>query len=255
MRALAVSLSSALFALWFAVSVYATVETNNDEVNNDEDNKIVKIAAGEWPPFIGQELEEFGFVGKTIEQAFATQGYQVEFHFFPWKRAYKEASEGEFVATAIWMFAQERTEHFYFSEPVAQEEFVFFHRKSDDFSWQRLEDLEGKHLGGGLGYSYGEELDALIEDGHVTIHRVADPTKAFQFLKYRRVELVPEEKHIGLSTLNKLPYETQALISFHPKPFLTNSNYLMFSKAHPDGEKLLRVFNQGLSQLKASSSE
>ena len=209
---------------------------------------VVKIAAGEWPPFIGEELEGFGHVGKIIEEVFSSQGYKVEFHFYPWKRAYKQASEGKYVATAVWMFANERTEHFLYSRPVAQEEFVFFHRKDMPFEWQSLNDLQGMHLGGGLGYSYGADLDAQLNTGKITMTRAEDPGKALQWLKYRRVDLVPEEKHIGLFTLQKMPIETQNLITFNQKPFLINQSYVLFSKAHPDGEKLLRIFNQGLRQ-------
>lgn len=218
------------------------------------DDKIIRIAAGEWPPFIGQQLEGFGHVGRTIEKVFAAQGYQVEFHFFPWKRAYKKASEGEFVATAVWMYAEEREEFFWFSDPVAQEKFVFFHLRDTPFEWTNLEDLKGKLLGGGLGYSYGEELDTLLESGQVEMNRVENPLKAFQLLKYRRVELVPEEKHIGMFSLNKLPIETQSLITFHPKPFLSNDSFLMFSKAHPQAKELMAIFNQGLTKLKASET-
>ncbi len=214
-----------------------------------DDPKVIKIAAGNWPPFIGQDLVDFGSVGQTIQKAFASQGYQVEFHFFPWKRAYKKASEGEFVATAVWMFAQDRTEHFYYSDPVGQEKFVFFHLREDDFDWQDITDIEGKHLGGGLGYSYGSEIDTMIEENTVTINRVDSPNQALQLLKYRRVDLVPEERDIGLFTLQKMPLELQEKVTFHPKPFLTNDSYMMFSKSHPQARKLLEVFNEGLKQV------
>ncbi|MDN3684218.1 hypothetical protein QW180_12265 [Vibrio sinaloensis] len=49
--------------------------------------------------------------------------------------------------------------------------------------------------------------------------RVEDPSKAFQLLKYRRVSLLPEEKHIGLFTLSRLPADMQDLITYDPKPF------------------------------------
>ena len=208
--------------------------------------KVIKIVAGEWPPFIGQKLENFGYVGEKVQRVFASQGYRVEFHFLPWKRAYKKASEGEYVATAVWMYAEERTEHFYFSSAVAQEQFVFFHLKEKAFRWRNLEDVQGEHLGGGLGYSYGKALDTLIKDDKVRITRVEDPNKAFQLLKYRRVTLVPEEKHIGIFTLSRLPTDMQDLITYDPKPFLSNDSYLMFSKAHPDATKMLAIFNQGL---------
>ncbi|MDN3684219.1 hypothetical protein QW180_12270 [Vibrio sinaloensis] len=51
------------------------------------------------------------------------------FIFFLGNALTKKASEGEYVATAVWMYAEERMEHFYYSAPVAQEQFVFFHLK------------------------------------------------------------------------------------------------------------------------------
>ncbi len=221
----------------------------------NEPPKVIKIAAGNWAPFIGEKLENYGYVGQTIQQVFANKGYQVEFHFYPWKRAYKKASEGEYIATAVWMYAEERTEFFMYSDPVAQEQFVFFHLREKPFDWQTLADLEGKLLGGGLGYSYGAELDQLLESQSIKMNRVESPTKAFQLLKYRRVELVPEEKHIGMFSLSKLPIETQQLITYNPKPFLTNDSYLMFSKAHPEAMALMEIFNQGLTELKAAKGE
>lgn len=221
-------------------------------VSSSENLKVIKIVAGEWPPFIGEKLENFGHVGERVQKVFASQGYRVEFHFAPWKRAYKQASEGKYVATAVWMYAKEREEHFWFSNPVAQEQFVFFHLKETPFQWQSLQDIHGEHLGGGLGYSYGEALDKLIKDDKVRMTRVEDPSKAFQLLKYRRVTLVPEEKHIGMFTLNHLPTEMQELITYDPKPFLSNDSYLMFSKAHPQSTELLAIFNQGLRHIEKS---
>lgn len=217
-----------------------------------DNTKVIKIVAGEWPPFIGQKLENFGYVGEKVQRVFASQGYRVEFHFLPWKRAYKKASEGEYVATAVWMYAEERMEHFYYSAPVAQEQFVFFHLKEKPFRWRSLSDIQGEHLAGGLGYSYGEALDKLIADEKVKMTRVEDPSKAFQLLKYRRVSLLPEEKHIGLFTLSRLPADMQDLMTYDPKPFLSNDSYLMFSKAHPQATELLAIFNQGLMQIEKS---
>ena len=115
-------------------------------------HQTVKITAGDWPPFIGQNLEGYGVVAQTIKQVFALQGYEVAFTFYPWARAYEKAQNGEYDATAVWMFDEERTQHFYYSEPVSQEQFVFFHHKDLAFAWSDIDDLKGYKMGGGLGY-------------------------------------------------------------------------------------------------------
>ncbi|WGW00733.1 transporter substrate-binding domain-containing protein [Vibrio sp. YMD68] len=215
-------------------------------------SKIIKISAGEWPPFIGKNLDNFGSVGKTITDVFALQGYTVEFEFYPWTRAYVKAQEGEFDATAVWMFDESRTEHFYYSDPVAKEEFVFFYNKENPFSWSSLEDLTGKELGGGIGYSYGEPLNKLIDSKQVSMSRVKEPSQNILRLKHQRIDLYPEERQIGMYNLSQQPKEVQDSITYHPKPFLSNDSFLLFSKQSPNGQALLEIFNQGLKQWNAS---
>lgn len=212
--------------------------------------KTVKIAVGSWPPFIGKELEGYGSVAQTIKQAFAIEGYQVTFTFYPWARAYEKAKNGEYHATAVWMFDEQRTEHFYFSEPVSQEEFVFFHHKDLDFDWLTLTDIQNFELGGGLGYSYGSELDALIESKTVRINRVKTPSQNLLLLYHKRIDLYPEEQHIGLYNLEQQSLDVQSQITYHPTPFLSNFGYVMFSKQNNTSKELLTIFNQGLIKIR-----
>lgn len=219
---------------------------------NAQQSKLIKIAAGEWPPFIGQELENYGSVGQTIQAAFASQGYQVQFDFYPWGRAYQKTQDGDYAATAVWMYAEERIEHFNYSDPVAQEQFVFFYNKSKPFEWQSLDEVKGFNLGGGVGYSYGSELDQMIDSKAVNMVRVAKPEQNFLKLKHRRIDLVPEEKQIGLYTLSQQPQSVQDEIHYSDKPFLVNDSFMMFSKMHPESKKLMAIFNKGLAQIKAN---
>lgn len=221
---------------------------------NDVDN-TVKIAVGSWPPFISKELEGYGSVAQTIKHAFALEGYEVTFTFYPWARAYENAKTGEYDATAVWMFDEERTQHFYFSEPVSQEQFVFFHHKDLDFDWAQLEDLKGYMLGGGLGYSYGPQLDELIEAEQVTINRVNTPSQNLLRLYHKRIDIFPEERHIGLYYLKQQPADVQSQITYHPTAFLSNNGYVMFSKQSPRGKELLAIFNQGLLKWRQQKKE
>ncbi|MCG9680573.1 transporter substrate-binding domain-containing protein [Vibrio sp. Isolate24] len=218
-------------------------------------DKTVRITAGEWPPFIGQNLEGYGVVAQTITQAFALQGYKVTYTFYPWARAYEKAQSGEFDATAVWMFDDERTQHFYYSKPVSQEQFVFFHHKDLDFEWSEIEDLKGYKLGGGLGYSYGPELDALIESKGVTMSRVNSPSQNLLRLNHHRIEVYPEERQIGLYNLSQQTKDVQNNITYHPKPFLNNDGFVMFSKQSPRGKELLAIFNQGLLKWRQQQNE
>ena len=192
------------------------------------ENKSVRIASGEWPPFIGSNLPNYGFVGEIISQAFAQRGL--------------------YDATAIWMHSEEREVDFFYSLPVSQEEFVFFHPVKKPFNWTSLSELAPYKLGGVLAYSYGKELDALIESGTLTMERDGLAAKNLEKLAKGRVDIVPEEKHIGYYLINQEIPHLKALITHHPTPFLTNSNYLLFPKQGARSQELLGIFNHYLTQ-------
>ena len=45
--------------------------------------QTVKIATGDWPPFISDKLKDRGFMAQTIEAAFQKEGLKVEWSFVP----------------------------------------------------------------------------------------------------------------------------------------------------------------------------
>lgn len=221
---------------------------SDESVSNEQ--KTILICAGDWPPFISQELNGYGFAAQIITAAFKTQGYQVEYQFFPWSRVYHKAQKGECDATAIWMHTQDRAKQFFFSDAISNEEFVFFYNVDQPFDWNELEDISGLRLGGGLEYSYGPELDKMIEENKVQISRMKDTEQNMLQLAHNRIDIVPEEVHIGYHKLERLPSELRAKITHHPRSFSENSNYLMFPKAKQSSKELVATFNRGLKRWK-----
>lgn len=215
----------------------------------------IRISAGEWPPFIGPNLENNGFIAEIIREVFATQGYQVTFHFLPWSRAYHEAKVGNYDATAIWMYDEERTKDFIYSDPVSNEEFVFFYHVDSEFDWHNIEDIKGMHLGGGLGYSYGEKLNELIENEEVKMSRVNKLQQNLLRLAHKRIDLLPEEIHVAYHMLKQQDPKIQRQITHHPMPFLLNANYLLIPKIGEKSPEILSIFNQGLEKWKADNQK
>jgi polar amino acid transport system substrate-binding protein len=129
------------------------------------------ISVGDWPPYLSADLQHGGVIAHLISDLFADEGYQVNFQFLPWPRAYAAAAAGRFDATAVWMHKGEREADFLFSAPLLDEQFVFFHLKNQPFDWQEFTDLNGMRLGGGLEYSYGEAFDSFLSKGTVKMER------------------------------------------------------------------------------------
>lgn len=151
------------------------------------------------------------------------------------------------------MHKGEREADFLFSAPLLDEQFVFFHLKSQPFDWHRFDDLAGMTLGGGLEYSYGPAFDAFLAKGTVKMERVSSDQQNFDKLLKERVVLYPQEMNVGYAALARhfTPAE-RARITHHPRPLLVNRSYLMLPKRLAGSQALLQRFNQRLQAFRDS---
>ncbi|PYC27178.1 ABC transporter substrate-binding protein [Aquipseudomonas alcaligenes] len=213
----------------------------------------LQISVGDWPPYLSTDQRHNGVMAHIISDLFAAEGYKVNFRFLPWPRAYSEAAAGKFDATGVWMHKGEREADFLFSEPLLNEQFVFFHLKSMPFDWQRFDDLTGMTLGGGLEYSYGPAFDAFLARGKVRMERVSSDQQNFEKLLKERIVLYPQELNVGYAALRSqfTPAE-RARITHHPKPLLVNQSYLMLPRRLAGSEALVQRFNQRLREFRSS---
>lgn len=216
-----------------------------------EDDRQLSISVGDWPPFFVENEPGQGNVARLVRDIFAEEGYEVEFHFLPWKRAYREAANGRHDATAIWMYAASRQEDFVYSEPVMRERFVLFHRKDSPIDWNQISDLSGLQLGGSNGYSYGPRFDKAVKNKILDVEWVASTELNFRRLLFGRIDAFPEEIHVGYYILRREMDPSEARkITHHPQPISENESFLLFPAGEPKTARLLKIFNRGLKAFR-----
>lgn len=212
----------------------------------------LKIAVGEWPPYISENIKDNGFLTDLIVNILQEAGYDSEVTFYPWKRAYNKGVKGQIDLTAVWMHKSEREDDYYYSDPVLNEQFVFFHLKSKPFNWTELEHLWTYNIGGDIKYSYGAEFDNLLSEKKLTMLREHSPTLNFQKLIKGRTDLYLQEKNVGYSTLMTDLADKRHLVTHHPKPVLNNYSYVLFPKSVAGSLQLVKDFNKALKAFKES---
>ena len=216
-----------------------------------EDRQQLTISVGDWPPFFVEGEPGQGTVARLVRDVFAEQGYDVTFQFRPWKRAYREAANGQHDATAIWMHAEEREADFVYSDAVMQEQFVLFHRADDEIQWNTLPDLAGLKLGASIGYSYGPDFDRAMENEGLNVEWAASTELNFNKLLYGRIDAFPEEVNVGYYILRRETDNNETgQITHHPRPILENDSFLLFPRDDPDTPGLLEAFNSGLGDFR-----
>jgi polar amino acid transport system substrate-binding protein len=70
------------------------------------------LTNGEWPPYLSKNLKYYGSASRIVTEAFALEGINVEYKFFPWKRAYKNAELGIWDGSVVWFDTPELRKFF-----------------------------------------------------------------------------------------------------------------------------------------------
>ena len=215
--------------------------------------EIIRITTGEWPPYISEDLKHNGLISRIITEAFALKGVKVEYGFFPWGRAISNAKGNNWDASFVWYYHSDRDKYFYHSDSVMIIEEVFFHLKSFEFEWNDWSDLQGLNVGGTVAYTVTKILKDKQEMGKYHLEITPYDENNFKKLLGGRIHIFPLAKDVAFDLLNK-KFKPQDInrLSYHPKPANSGKLYLLFAKNKERNKRMLKLFNQGLKQLKES---
>ncbi len=213
---------------------------------------VVKVATGEWVPFMSQNLIHYGLISQIVTEAFAQEGVNAKYTFYPWSRAMVHVEKGLEDASSAWYWSEERAKTFLFSDPVFVEQQVLFHRKDNPVKWSDMEDLRGKRIGATIGYFYGEAFQQAENAQLFHVERVSTDEQNFKKLVFGRVDVVVASRFVGQALIKSLfPPEETATITYHPRPVNEGPLHLIV-KINAKGQEWMDVFNRGLANLKAS---
>ncbi len=211
----------------------------------------IRITNGEWPPYLSESLPHYGVVSRIVTEAFALEGIQVEYGFFPWKRSFVLAEIGEWDGSAVWLHSPEREAAFFLSDPVIDSNYVFFHLKSYAFDWSTVADLQKIKIGGTLEYNYGEAFEIAEKKGLIRVERIPKDEQNLMKLLNHRIEIFPLDIYVGYSMLRKnfQPNEVQQF-THHDRPLRSDPLYLLLTRKNPHNAQMMIKFNRGLKKLR-----
>jgi len=215
--------------------------------------ETVRLAAGEWKPYVSPSMSHYGNFSRIVTQAFALEGVDVEYGFFPWKRSILIAAQGAWDGTLPWGFQKERIEYFYHSETVTKQKYFFFHLKSFKFDWNSYENLDGFIIGASSGYNYKNAFQRAEKEGEIKVVRVGTESQLIKLLLAGRIQLALIEIRIAQDLMcGSFSPQEIAQITHHPKVQSEGGLHLLLSKKHKKNQDLIEKFNRGLKRLQAS---
>ena len=91
-----------------------------------DDLSSIVIVTGNYPPAINNLANDKGYISRLVSDAFALAGIETEFLFVPWARGLRMAELGGEACIMYYTKTADRDKSFTFSDPLFEEEWLFF---------------------------------------------------------------------------------------------------------------------------------
>ncbi|MCX4025293.1 ABC transporter substrate-binding protein [Spartinivicinus sp. SM1973] len=214
----------------------------------------MRLATGEWPPYVSKDLKHYGVISLIVIEAFqlaSNQTIKVEYHFFPWQRGLVLAKQGKYHGASFWGKSAEREQDFYYSNAIFEGPYMIWHLKALSFDWSNVSDLQPYKVGGLIGANYGDAFQQAESEGKLIVERTPTEPPNFMKLLQGRIQLYPLDREVGYSILRKFyqPEQTRKIV-YHPTPLINPRYYLLINKKTKKAKDLIATFNSGLDRLR-----
>ncbi|KAA1153572.1 transporter substrate-binding domain-containing protein [Pseudoalteromonas sp. FUC4] len=229
--------------------------------------QTLHLATLDWPPYIGNNLCNKGWVYQFSIALLNSKGYSVYIEFLPWARAVRNVELGkadilmpeyfiEDTAPSDYVNGKTRRELLGLSNSFKGGKIAFLKRKGDtDHFTGNLKSLKGQKIGVVRGYQNTPEFDAMMDNGEFKVISSVDDLQLVQLLVAKRVDLIigdPQVLKFSIMYSSLTKSEKQSLLSSIEQesiPLQYNPLYFAISKLTPKWLLVLEDINEGLYQF------
>ncbi|HDI3149937.1 TPA: transporter substrate-binding domain-containing protein, partial [Vibrio cholerae] len=162
---------------------------------------------GEYPPYVSRTEINANMAREIVEEAFDAVGYNLEFRWVPWKRAYEELKIGKADISFPLLKTEERESFLIYSDPIYSSKELFIYKRVLDFKWQDINDLKNYRVGGSLGY---EHVDTLISKGINVEIAQNDKSNILKILS-GRIDIFPVDPRVANFLMSDMDTTSRAV--------------------------------------------
>ncbi|MCU7807381.1 MAG: transporter substrate-binding domain-containing protein [Candidatus Thiodiazotropha sp. (ex Semelilucina semeliformis)] len=194
-------------AVFLSLSIIAGC-SSEDQVNP---LKPLRVATGNWQPFVGEELPHGGPLATMISTIFVDLGYVPEFQFYDWPMVEIHLETGYPSLAFPFIKSDERVaKGFRFSNPLHTFDYVLFYHKdrAEEFSTiESFGDLHDMSLKIGRIRGYAKLTSISGDDDYVEVPSAVAGFGMLRRSKHdntedgKRIDFLLESKSVGLDIL------------------------------------------------------
>lgn len=219
------------------------------------DDSRVKFAIGEWQPYTGEDIANYGMATEIVTAALSAVGLKPEYRFFPWRRAEAVVGDGEFFGTFPYKETPERVGKFYFSDVLFKSSFgILIHKDNQSvsgFTYKKINDFENYSVGILAGT---DAVSLPLKAAGVKIEEVKNANQNIKKLLNGRVDFIIDDRAVLYQSLQEVFANNHEKINdfkFLKKGFGEENVFgIMVSTRYPNSQEIMEKINSGLMNIR-----
>lgn len=206
-----------------------------------------------YPPVSWVENGQLKGLGpKVVQLLFHELGHEVKLLANSnWKRCLHEVELGNIdIVVAAYRIPSRTDFLIYTAVPLIADPITLFVNADAPFTFNALDDLQGKSVGLLLGDSFGEAFDHYVLE-HSRVEYVSTGQQNFSKLALKRIDFMPIGRLSGLLQLKHLGFDSRIIPL---RQILTTEHYYLAIGRHSGLEPYLPLLDQRLAELTANGT-
>ncbi len=209
-------------------------------------DRTIQLATLNWEPYVGEQLDNYGFTSEIVAEGFKRAGYHVNFNFMPWVRVLKLVQHGKYDAMFPAYYSPERARIFASSSSFLEGPLGFCKRTDDDISYNSLLDLKPYKIGVVRGYVNTKKFDNA---DYLNKYISNSDQQNILMLAKNRYDLIVIDKLTLKQILKKEYPNLQNKLQFVNPPLEIKTLHVGFSRKMKDYQIVLKQFNQAIMKM------
>lgn len=215
------------------------------------DERVVRLAASEWPPYAGATQPQSGTVSDTLRRAYAAVGYRVQIDFVPRARLSSAATLPRDRAGYFpQVYATAHDRKWLLSEPVGASPLGFAQHTDRPVAWTTLDDLEPYRIGYLHNVVGSEPLDLRLELGTLRGEPQSDEVALLARLAAGKLDLVSLDSLTFAHLMGNDPRLAahRGTLVMNPRLVEQRSLHVAFRR-NAEGRRLSNLLAEGLRRI------
>jgi polar amino acid transport system substrate-binding protein len=213
----------------------------------------VVIRADHWYPMNGKPGDANpGFMIEIAQRTLAQGGHTVDYDLMPWERALHSAENGT-IDCVVGAYKSDAPNLLFPENSQGVDITATFVKKGSPWRYSNLEGLKSVQVGGITGYSYGDDVDAFIEQNPQKVQLLSGDTALEQNIRKLlggRIDVILESPSVLNAKLKELNLQGQA--DFAGAIGEPENLYIACTPQKDSSRAYIKMISDGTQQLRQS---